>query len=482
VKQADVPGVFSRPLAIVDVETTGQSALYGRVIDVAVLRVEGGKVVRRFTTLVNPRRPITPMIEGLTGITNRELAGAPGFRSIARELAAVLADAVFVAHNARFDYSFLKAEFAHAGLPFSARQLCTVKLSRALFPAHRRHDLSTLIERHGLTCRARHRALGDAEAVLAFLQVVDTTIGRETAEAACRKILKTSAVPSGLDPAEVDALPEGPGVYLFYGERGEVLYVGKSVHVRERVRSHFTADGTSAKEMEMARQIHRVEVQRTAGELGALLLESRLIKELGPVYNTASRRRRSLLVARRSLTADGYAAVRLEELDRIDVETAASVLALYKSRRQAETHLDGLARTHRLCKKLLGLDQGRDHCFGYHLRQCAGACAGEEDAAAYNARLDTAFEERRVRAWPYPGEIVIEEWNAETGEREVFHVDNWCLLASIRTGMEGDPIETPGEYRFDYDSYKIILRQIMAGGTRNRVRVVRRPAAVYARE
>jgi len=130
------------PLAIVDVETTGQSAIYGRIIEVAVLRVEEGRVVDSFESLLNPEQYISPMIEGLTGISNDAVADSPTFSRIARKLYKILDGALFVAHNARFDYSFVKSEFSRAGIPFTTKCLCTVKLSRKLFSEHRHHDLS----------------------------------------------------------------------------------------------------------------------------------------------------------------------------------------------------------------------------------------------------------------------------------------------------------------------------------------------------
>ena len=260
------------PLAIVDVETTGQSAMLGKVIEVAVLRVEGGKVVRRFESLVNPERYFSPTIEALTGISNRDVVGAPVFAGIARRLEAVLEGAVFVAHNARFDYSFLKSEFAALGRPFSARCLCTVKLSRRLFPEHRHHDLTTVIERCGLTSQNRHRAGGDAAAVLAFLRHIDDSCESERVATALQQVLKTGRLPSGLEPGELDRLPESPGVYTFYGTQEELLYVGKSINIRDRVRAHFSGDGSSSREMEMCMQVRRVKAHPTPGELGALLL------------------------------------------------------------------------------------------------------------------------------------------------------------------------------------------------------------------
>jgi DNA polymerase-3 subunit epsilon len=470
---ADHP-LFSRPLAIVDVETTGQSALFGRVIEIAVLRVEKGKVVSRFESLVNPERYISPVIEGLTGISNRDVEDAPVFSKIAPKVAVLLDGAVFVAHNARFDYSFVKSELAAAGIPFSARCLCTVKLSRRLFPEHRHHNLSALIERHELNCANRHRALGDAEAVLDFLRLADRSTDPGKMEKILSSLLRASSLPSGLDPSVMEDLPESPGVYLFYGKSGELLYVGKSVNIRDRVRSHFSGDGDSPKQLEMSHQVTRIEARKTAGELGALLLESKLIKELRPLFNSMSRRKRSLVVARRRMTDGGYAAVELEEIDHIEPGSVTSILAVYRSLKQGREHLAELCRSHRLCQKLTGLDQSRSYCFAYHLKACDGACAGEERPETYNPRVDLAFDDRRVKAWPYSGGVVIEEREGRSGEGEVFLVDNWCLVSSYRFSDLGFQLHIPGSHRFDYDGYKILSRYLLGGDRRTNVRLVRR--------
>jgi DNA polymerase-3 subunit epsilon len=466
--------LLSVPLAIVDVETTGQSAMYGRVIEIAILRVEKGRVVRTFESLVNPERYISPMIEGLTGISNADVQDAPPFSEIARTVARLLDGALFVAHNARFDYGFVKNELNAVGIPFAARCLCTVRLSRRIFPEHRRHDLSSVIERHGLSVDARHRAMGDAKVVWEFLELVKRTADGARLESVLNELLKASSLPSGLDRKTVDGLPESPGVYLFYGKAGELLYVGKSVNIRERVRSHFAGDGDSAKQMEMAGQVHHMECRKTAGELGALLLESKLIKELRPLYNSISRRKRMLVVARRRMDRAGYAHVHLEEIDHIEPENATSIMAVYKSHKQAQEHLGELVRSHRLCNKLLGLEQSRSYCFSYHLKQCNGACAGEEAPEPYNMRLEEAFADRRVKAWPYPGGIVIEEKEGLSGEGEVFLVDNWCLVSSYKYSDLGFQLHIPGSHRFDYDGYKIISRYLTSGAHHRNVRHVGR--------
>lgn len=255
-------------------------------------------------------------------------------------------------------------------------------------------------------------------------------------------------------PAEILAgLPDTPGVYLLYGPLDELLYVGKSKTIRTRVRSHYNAP----EERWLMRRVRRVEIRRTAGELGALLLESQLIKELRPMYNVASRARRRIIIARRSMNRDGYALVDFRAVDHLDIRSDEPILGVFKHKTQAREYLAMIAKTHRLCPKLLRLEQARTYCFSYHLGQCSGACMGEEEPEKYNARLDEAFEARRIKAWPYESGIVIEERHEKEQLRELFLIDNWCLITALRSSGDKLTPESTQQFRFDYDSYKILF-------------------------
>ncbi len=285
-------------------------------------------------------------------------------------------------------------------------------------------------------------------------------------------MLKDDRLPPQIERPAVRGLPDTCGVYLFYGKGGELLYVGKSKTIRTRVLSHFSGTERSSKEMEMCRLVHHIDVRTTPGELGALLLESALIKELRPVYNSASRRIRKLVLAKRKTTSKGYLGVALEEVEHIEADRSMDVLAVFKSGKQAEEFLRDAAREHSLCLALLGLERPRvrSACFGYHLHQCYGACIGEEPPALYNQRAERAFNRRRVHAWPFKGPVVIQEENPASGEREVFLLDNWCLLGTARSSDAGAHVQRDPVHRFDYDTYKILYRYLAQPAHRSHVR------------
>jgi DNA polymerase-3 subunit epsilon len=461
---------MSQTYAIVDVETTGTSPVFGRIIEIGILRVVNREVVKSFQSLVNPECYVHAAIQQLTGITNEELEGAPAFRDLAGTIATLLKGATFVAHNASFDYGFLRNEFARIGREFQAPTLCTMRLSRKLYPEYPRHDLSSLIVRHNLVCRNRHRALDDAQAVLEFLRHVWTYEEESRVNAVVRKTRRDARFPSHLDRSAFERLPEAPGVYLLYGKRGELLYVGKSTSIRTRVLSHFSANQRSAKELEMSQNVWSVEHRRTAGELGALLLESRLIKELRPVYNRAARRTQKVIFLRRVDTPEGCQGAELEEVETIRSTDSLSVLAVFRSTKQAHNQIRELARTHQLCLKLLGLERGKGPCFGYHLHQCHGACIGEEVPEVYNRRMEEAFAGRRVRTWPFRGPVVVEEHDRSTGAGEALIIDDWRLVGrALYNELGADMLDT-NPVRFDYDTYKLLARFILNPNHRHRVR------------
>src|ERR1700757_359905 len=164
--------MFEGPAVFVDIETNGGNGERGRITEIACIRVEGGDIVDEYATLVNPGSPIPYWITSLTGITNADLEGAPYFDEIAGDLHRILDGAIFVAHNVRFDYSFVKRQMEACGYTFRPKLFCTVRLSRAMYPEHKGHSLEKIIHRHGIRTAARHRAYDDAKATYDFAKLV----------------------------------------------------------------------------------------------------------------------------------------------------------------------------------------------------------------------------------------------------------------------------------------------------------------------
>jgi len=185
-------GVRQSPLVFVDIETTGGSYNYSRVLEVGVVRVENNRVVATYQTLISTGEPVPSIITRLTGITSEDVVGAPSFDQVATELAEIMDGAVFVAHNVQFDYGFLRMEFERLGVSFRPRLLCTVRLSRKLFPGVRGHKLQDLINRHGFEAASRHRAYDDALVLWQFYQMIMGEFDLDTVDAAFAAQLKPS--------------------------------------------------------------------------------------------------------------------------------------------------------------------------------------------------------------------------------------------------------------------------------------------------
>ncbi len=182
--------MFREAIVCIDTETTGLIAHKDRVIEIGLVRVEGGVEVSRFHTLLNPEVMLPSIITDITGITDADLDGAPKFRDIAGELAEFLQGALFVAHNAEFDLKFIREEFARIDEAFMPARLCTVKLSRMLFPYEKRHNLASIIERYNFQTDARHRAFEDALVVWNFLEHVRNTVPEEKLNLAIQELIE----------------------------------------------------------------------------------------------------------------------------------------------------------------------------------------------------------------------------------------------------------------------------------------------------
>jgi DNA polymerase-3 subunit epsilon len=448
------------PVACVDLETTGGLAAHHRIIEVGIVLLEGGEIVEEWSTLVHPGVRIPPAIAAFTGIDDSMVAAAPRFEDVSEEVRRRLEGRLFVAHNARFDYGFLRTEFRRLGVRFSAPVLCTVRLSRAMYAEHARHNLDTLMERFGLACLARHRALGDAQVLPALLAAFESDRGSAFLHEAVTAALREPRLPAHLSPALADDLPEGPGVYLFRGEEGALLYVGKSRNIRSRVFDHFAGAHRSSKEAKLTQQVRQVEWIETGGELGALLLESRLVKDLAPSGNRRLRKGAADCVVQLARTGAGLVPEILA-LDAVELDGDTSAFGPFRSEKDAWRAIEGKAREAGLCLKVLGLESGDGSCFAYQLRKCRGACVGVEPRALHDARLQLALASLKLKPWPFAGAIGIREPAPDARGTCIHVIDRWRHLGTARDEHEvAELLRSADSAGFDADSYRIIGRAL----------------------
>lgn len=463
-----MPELLNSPLAIVDVETTGMSYKNGGVIDLGILRIEQGQVVQTMRQLINPGTPLPAFITQLTGISNQDVADAPSFADIAQDVYDLLEGCIFVAHNARFDYAFIKEELLRAGYQFRPRLLCTVRLSKALYPQHRSHKLDALIERFSIPMLERHRAFADAEATWKALQCMADQHDDQIIDQFVKAQLRQPSLPVHIPKQMVDQLPESAGVYIFRSQSGAPLYVGKSISIRDRVLSHFSDDHRSLKEQRIAQEIADIETVSTTGELGALISESRLIKELMPIHNRMLRRQTDMVVAWQGQSNDGYPTVQLNRKAELQPEELDKVLGIYRSEKQAKESLLALAKEFNLCHKYLNLQKTTGACFPHQLKICHGACVGKESSLEYLMRFNQSFAASRIKLWPYSSPVIIMESDQKLGCSDGYIIDNWCLIGHISQRDQSVEHRTMMP-SFDLDQYKILRRYMENPKNRNNI-------------
>jgi DNA polymerase-3 subunit epsilon len=460
--------LFAPSIAIVDLETTGTHAGRDRITEVGVVRVDadaagGAPRVHEWSTLVDPEVPIPPAIQALTGITDAMVRSAPTFSRVAGEVRERLADCVFVAHNARFDHGFLKHEFARIGSPFATRPLCTVRLSRRLFPEASGHGLDDVAVRHGIDVTQRHRALADARAVWGFVQALYREIEPDAIEAAVRRILRIPSLPPQLPPDSLDRIPEAPGVYRFFGENALPIYIGKSINLRERVAAHFTSDWRSETDQRLSQEIRRIEIEETAGELGALLREAMLVKTELPAHNRALRRKEEAGM----LVLDAGSPRFVQTRD-IAPRALAGGYGPFASRRSARELLRTLAADHHLCWTRLKLERRTSGpCFARQIKRCAGVCVGAESTDAHDARLAEALAPHAIPPWPVAGAALVREASANGKRVDVHVVRDWCWLGTARDdGGLACLLQALPPPSFDIDVARLLIGRYAKDGLR----------------
>lgn len=398
---------MSSDFVIVDVETTGGDPKSDRITEIAVIRYNGEEVTETFQSLINPEMPIPDFITGITGINNGMVAEAPKFYEIARNIVEITENAIFVAHNARFDYSFIQKEFRRLGYKFSRKQLCTVKLSRKKIPGLKSYSLGKLCTHLKIENKARHRAMGDAEATFELFQLLQNETPKD--DPLFKLEISRAKLPPNMATSVMEALPDETGVYYFHDREGEVLYVGKSNSIRKRVLSHFQGAYKANRTIRMLEQIHDISFEITGSELVALLLENEEIKRLQPPYNRAQRRKEFRFAVYVEENKNGYLRLFVDEYDE-----ARRPVAGFTRRSGAEGAVVRRGKKFELCPKLYDMERGPGRCFHSQLHICRGACVGEETPEDYNQRVREAVTEMSYGRHDEENFLVVGEGRHET--------------------------------------------------------------------
>lgn len=370
--------------AICDIETTGAASQGAKITEIAIFVFDGEKIVDEFVSLINPGIPIPSIIVGITGITDDMVANAPQFHEVAKRIVEITDGKIFVAHNVDFDYNFIRHEYKMLGYNYVRDKLCTVKLSRKIIPGYPSYSLGNLCRSLNIEIKGRHRAAGDALATTKLFELLLQN-DRKTIYELSKGEMEGLIFPDNLSKEKIKTLPEDCGVYYFYNDSKELIYIGKSKNIRQRVLSHFNnKNSTKAEKMRM--QIADIDFELTGSELIALLKESEEIKLNQPVFNRSQKKYSYYFSLLNEYDANGFLTLRAEKL-----KNGVPSFGAYSSMEEAKRALRKLVEKFFLCEKICGLESSDGSCFKYKLHQCRGACCGKETAEDYNKRVATAL-------------------------------------------------------------------------------------------
>lgn len=402
--------------AIVDIETTGGFSPQNRIIEIAVVFHDGEKITGHYETLLDPGRNIPGFITGLTGIDADMLEGAPSFSEIAADLLAMLEDKVFVAHNVGFDFSFVKDAFEKEGITYKSKRLCTVRLSRKIFPGHRSYSLGRICEAKGIVVNDRHRALGDAWATaLLFGQLI-----KSDQEGHIQKSLfgrnKELTLPPHISLKTFQELPQSTGVYYFHDKNGQVIYVGKAINIQNRFTGHFTGKS----KVSLKSEIYDVSFELTGSELLALMMEVMEIKRLWPKYNRAMKNKSVSWGIFLYEDRQGYLRFQVNK-----VIPGLKPLFSFNNHADAWHFLTEKVTAFDLCPKLSGIQKTPGACYDHQFDKCAGACCGKESSTDYNLKVEQCLATVRL----LDSKVLIKDTGRTPAEETVMYFENGFLSA-----------------------------------------------------
>ncbi len=336
--------------AIIDTETTGGNPVKDRIMEIAVILHDGERVVEEFATLLNPGTPIAPFIVSLTGITNEMVQDAPTFDQIADTVERLTGKSIFVAHNARFDYSVVRREFKRMGVRFQRKQICTVNLSQKLLPGKQSYSLGKLCREIGIQVEKRHRALGDARATALLFERLLGRDKEQIISSVFTDELEGADIPPNLSSETVDDLPEETGVYYFLDDKMKILFVGKSRNIRKRVIDHILKEANEPYFARMKNKIYDVQYEITGSELIAQLMEFDEIDKHAPPFNFTRRKKQYNYGIYSFTDADGLLNLGIDKLHRdesplietISYNTALKILKKLVPKYELDPRLCGL--------------------------------------------------------------------------------------------------------------------------------------------
>lgn len=371
--------------AIVDIETTGGNSNGGKITEISIFLYEGNQIVSEFTSLINPERSIPTFISNLTGITNEMVENAPTFPQVAKQIIEITENAMFVAHNVAFDYNFVREEFASLGYDYHRKTLCTVTASRRFIPGHSSYSLGNICADLGIPIEGRHRARGDAFATVKLFELCLKN-GLSPLEYEEKPLTSKKREYFTLFDAKLfTELPAKCGIYYFYNQKNDLIYIGKSKNIKQRVPSHFVTSSTN-KGGKIKNTTTAIDFTLTGSELIALLMESEEIKATRPPLNKAQRKLKSAAGLYLSFSED-IATLSVQPINNQDIP-----LATFDTVKDGKLWLDNFCASHLLCPSYCCDNTTKQACFNVGIKTCFGICCGQESTDSYNERVQKAID------------------------------------------------------------------------------------------
>lgn len=387
-------------------------------------------MVDRYETLINPGQPIPYYIQAMTGISDQMVAGAPRFEEVAERIYELLRDKIFIAHNVSFDYSFIKAHLKEAGFELNTKKLCTVRLSRKIFPGFPSYSLGKLCQSLGIAIYDRHRAGGDSEATVKIFRLLLQNDREQHIQKSLQRNSKEAILPPNVPKEHFDQLPYTPGVYYFHNEKGKIVYVGKANNIRYRVNSHFSNNSQSRQKQNFMQHVHRISYQPCGTELMACILESAEIKKRWPVFNSSQKRWEDVYGIYLFEDQNGYLRLGIDK-NRKRLNPVCTFHYIV----DGHAMIRKLIRDFQLCPKLCFLQKDNGPCGGMEEGSCRGACEQKEKPLSYNQRVEQAVASLKSR----PSFAIIDK--GLSGD------DRSCILVEegIFYGMGYIPADSPAD-------------------------------------
>ena len=384
--------------AVVDVETTGGKYNEEGITEIAIYKFDGNEIVDQFISLVNPERPIQPFVVQLTGINEKMLRNAPKFYEIAKRIIEITEGCTLVAHNASFDYRMLCTEFNRLGFSYERPTLCTVSLSKKLIPEQASYKLGKLVRALGIPLSDRHRAAGDARATVKLLKLL---LDKDSEKTIVKEVLRTKDQDKVARKfqAFMEQVKPVTGVYYLHNQKGDVIYIGKSLNMRKRVNQHFT--GKSRKALKIQLETHSVSTEETGSELIALLKEIDEIQLHKPKHNRVHKNDRIRFGLQEGVSSTGYRFLRI-----VHAADGTNYITTFKNLNNARKTLYFFTHKYTLCLKYVGLESPKEACSDVEINKCLGACTEKETVERYNERVQQCVDQLRFSS---PNLLIVDK-------------------------------------------------------------------------